>query len=146
MEDNLDSIADGKQSWTKPIAAFWGPFETLLAAKTKNVEKLDMTKEINEKCPTCGKQLIERLGKFGTFIACSGFPQCKYTRQIQVETGLSCPECKEGNVIERHTRKRNRLFWGCDHYPKCTYATWDNPTKLKSQNSNLKTSTQDQKI
>jgi DNA topoisomerase-1 len=132
MEKDLDEVAEGHEKWTKVLGKFWQDYEPLLEQKTQNVDRQLVAKEIGEDCPQCGKPLIERFGKYGKFIACSGFPECKYIRSIVVETGFKCPECKVGNLIERRTRKGNRLFWGCNQYPKCKYATWNNPAKQET--------------
>jgi DNA topoisomerase-1 len=129
MEENLDEVAEGHKKWDKVIADFWGPYNANLEKKTEGVERKVVAKEIGENCPECGKPLIERFGKYGKFIGCSGFPECKYIRSMIAPTGIACPECKKGELIERRTRKGNRLFWGCNRYPQCKYATWDNPVK-----------------
>ena len=127
MEDALDNIAAGKLEWTKPLHIFWVEFSKLLANKYAEVKKKDLTKEIDEECPKCQKKLIERLGKYGKFIACSGFPECKYSRQLVVDSGSECPDCHSANLVERRTRKSGKVFWGCATYPKCQYATWEMP-------------------
>ncbi len=127
MEENLDEVADGHKKWDKVIAEFWNPYSANLEKKTEGVEKKVVAKEIGEDCPKCGKPLIERFGKYGKFIGCSGFPDCKYIRSTVLPTGVVCPDCGKGELIERRTRKGNRLFWGCNRYPDCKYATWNNP-------------------
>ena len=129
MEENLDQIADGKLEWTKPLHSFWVEFSKLLDEKYQQVDKKKLVKEIEEDCPQCKKKLVERLGKFGKFIACSGFPKCKYSRQIIVDTGIECPECHKATLVERKTRKSGKVFWGCATFPRCKYATWDNPVQ-----------------
>lgn len=132
MEQSLDDIAEGKKKWVNVIKDFYIPFEKNLEMKYKEVEKKNLIEEETDKiCPKCQKTLLIKLGRFGRFLACSGFPECKYTEQIITETGLKCPQCKKGNVIERKTRK-GKIFWGCSCYPECEWATWDNPIKKSS--------------
>ncbi|MBU4253615.1 MAG: topoisomerase DNA-binding C4 zinc finger domain-containing protein, partial [Acidobacteria bacterium] len=85
------------------------------------------SKPLEETCPECGSQMVERQGKFGAFVACSNYPECKYIKKEAKDTGISCPNngC-EGTLIHRKTR-RGKLFYGCSRFPKCKYATWDDP-------------------
>ncbi len=130
MEERLDDVAEGKEDWTKELKDFFVPFEKQVKEKTEEVAKLDMTEDAGRACPKCGKPMVIRYGRFGKFIACTGFPDCKHTEPLVVSTGIKCPECGEGDVIERKTR-RGKTFWGCSRYPDCKYATWDDPLKPK---------------
>ena len=132
MEEQLDDVAEGKKEWTKELKDFFVPFEKQVKEKSEEVVKLDMTEETDKKCPKCGKPMVIRYGRFGKFIACTGFPDCKHTEPIVVATGIKCPDCGEGDVIERKTRK-GKTFWGCSRYPKCKYATWEDPMKPKEE-------------
>jgi DNA topoisomerase-1 len=132
MEERLDDVAEGKMDWTKDLKDFFVPFEKLVKEKSDEVVKLDMTEETDRKCPKCDKPMVIRHGRFGKFIACTGFPDCKHTEPIVVATGIKCPDCGEGDVIERKT-KRGKTFWGCSRYPKCKYATWEDPLKPKEE-------------
>ncbi len=132
MEENLDDVAEGKETWTKELTDFFGPFERQVKEKTEEVAKLDMTEDAGKACPKCGKPMVIRHGRFGKFIACTGFPDCKHTEPLVVSTGVTCPECGKGDVIERKTR-RGKTFWGCNRYPDCKYATWDDPLKPKKE-------------
>jgi DNA topoisomerase-1 len=132
MEERLDDVAEGKMEWTKDLKDFFVPFEKLVKEKSDEVVKLDMTEETDRKCPKCGKPMVIRHGRFGKFIACTGFPDCKHTEAIVVATGVKCPDCTEGDVIERKT-KRGKTFWGCSRYPECKYATWEDPMKPKEE-------------
>jgi len=134
MERNLDEVAEGKADWVKVLGEFYTPFEKNLDKKYAEVGKVKVEDEKTDKiCPKCKKPLIVKLGKFGRFLACSGFPECKHTEQIINKIGLKCPECKNGDVIERSTR-RGKKFWGCSSYPKCKWGSWDNPTRQKAGN------------
>lgn len=128
MEEDLDEVAEGKEDWTKLLKNFYGPFHELIEAKQGEVQKIDLTEETDETCPDCKKPLVIRRGRFGKFLACTGFPDCKYTAPFLVKTGVPCPECKDGELTERKTR-RGKTFWGCARYPECKYATWDDPAK-----------------
>ena len=128
MEEELEEIAEGKIEWIPVIKEFYEPFAKHLEIKYETVEKKDMTEETGEMCEKCGKPMILRFGRFGRFIACSGFPDCKNTKTMAPKSlGFKCPECKEGDLVERKTKTR-RLFYGCSRYPDCKYATWKKPT------------------
>lgn len=127
LEKEFDEIAEGKENWVKMMHDFYGPFSANLASKEKSVTKLDTEEKTDKKCPKCGKDMVIKMGKFGKFLACTGFPDCKSTEQIVISTGLKCPDCKTGDIIERKTR-RGKTFWGCNKYPKCKWASWDNPS------------------
>ena len=122
MEDELDEIANGKKKWSPVIKQFYDPFEKTLekvgeAARVKiEVEK---TSEI---CPLDGGHLIIRIGRFGKFMACENFPECKFTKAFSQDTGLICP--KDGGKIVFKKTKKGRRFYGCSNYPKCDFASW----------------------
>lgn len=128
MEANLDKIADGEVEWVPVIREFYEPFEKNLTEKMGELKKLDFNRdETTDKiCPDCGKPIVIRLGRFGKFFACSGFPDCKYTEKIVEKIGMKCPDCKEGDIIVKKARGR-KVFYGCSTYPKCKYASWTDP-------------------
>jgi len=132
MEEDLDKISEGKKKWIPVIREFYEPFEENLQKKYQEVSKKDITEKPTEKtCPKCGAPLIIRLGKFGKFYACSKFPKCKYTESLKENTlGIKCPKCKEGDIVEKRTKKR-KIFYGCSNWPKCDFALWDKPTSEK---------------
>ncbi|MDD5144510.1 MAG: topoisomerase DNA-binding C4 zinc finger domain-containing protein, partial [Candidatus Pacebacteria bacterium] len=129
MEEELDKIATDKKEWVPVIREFYKPFEENLKKKYEEVSKKEITeKPTGKTCPKCGSPLIVRLGRFGKFYACSGFPKCKYTEPLEKNVlGIKCPKCKEGEVVEKRTR-RKKIFYGCSKYPKCDFALWDKPT------------------
>ncbi|MDP3710524.1 MAG: type I DNA topoisomerase [bacterium] len=134
MEEELDNIAEGTVEWKKIIKEFYIPFAKNLEEKYEEVEKKTVVEETNEICEKCGKPMIIRTGRFGRFMACSGFPDCKNTKPIKEEVllvGLKCPKCIEGDVIIKRTR-RGRNFFGCSNYPKCDFASWKDPRQDKS--------------
>ena len=129
MEDNLDKIATGKKDWVPVLRSFYEPFSKNLNKKYKEVEKKKIITD--KKCPKCGKNLVIRMGRFGRFYGCSGFPDCKHTQPFEQETlGIKCPKCNEGEILERRTKK-GKIFYGCNKWPKCDFALWDKPTGKK---------------
>lgn len=132
MEDHLDSIADGKNVWTNSIKKFWTPFNSKLADVTKNSKRVKIAVEkLGRQCPTCKEgELVIRVGRFGKFISCSRFPDCKHTEKYIEKVGMKCPECIKGDVIVKKTG-RGKRFFGCSRYPKCKWASWRNPKPEK---------------
>jgi len=129
MEKELDEVAEGKDTWQKTCKDFYTPFAKNLEAKYKDVKKEKLIIETDKICPKCGAPVIERLGRFGRFYACSKFPECKHTESIEnknSDLGIKCPKCKEGDIVIRKT-KRGKIFYGCNKFPKCDYALWDKP-------------------
>ena len=127
MESDLDKIADGKEVWYELLKRFYNDFDPLLKKAFENMEK-DEPEKVGEKCPECGKDLVVRKSKYGSFVACSGYPDCKYIKkeEIKVVEICECPKCG-GKIVEKKT-KRGKVFYGCNNYPKCKYASWDKPT------------------
>lgn len=134
MEDELDNIAEGNADWKKTLKQFWKPFKTLVDDKIESVKKSDVTTEATgETCPECGKhELVYRLGRYGRFKGCSGYPECTYiektgpTGPAPTGTGITCPKCKKGEIMQR-TSRMGKVFYGCNQYPTCDYAVWDKP-------------------
>jgi len=129
MEEELDKIAQGEKKLVPVIENFYDPFIDNLEAKYKIINKKDITEKPTEKiCPKCGSSLLIRLGKYGEFYACSGFPKCRYTQSLEKNAfSVKCPKCKKGKIVEKRTRK-HKIFYGCDQYPECSFALWDKPT------------------
>lgn len=128
MEDELDKIADHKVYWKDVLSNFYSGFEKDM----KNVKKDDTDykvkdKILDEKCPKCGHPLAEKHGRNGKFIGCTNFPACDFTKSIVKTTGVKCPKCKKGEIIEKVSKKGKR-FYACNNYPDCDYAIWDPPT------------------
>ncbi|MDQ8836921.1 type I DNA topoisomerase [Streptococcus ruminantium] len=127
MEQKLDDIEVGKEQWQKVIDSFYLPFKVELAKAEQEMEKIQIKDEpAGFACEVCGHEMVIKLGRFGKFYACSNFPDCRNTKQITKEIGVTCPICQKGQVIERKS-KRNRLFYGCDRYPECEFTSWDKP-------------------
>lgn len=137
MEGNLDKVADGKTDWVKDIKDFYTPFAKILIDTEKNADRVKIeTEKLNKPCPECGKtekgELVVRTGRFGKFISCSRFPDCKYTEKIIQKINMKCPDCKDGEVILRKTKK-GRKFYGCSRYPDCNFASWKKPGSEKEK-------------
>ena len=130
LEKDLDRIAHGRQNWLTVLKDFYKPFKENLDKKYKEVEKKTIEEPTDKKCPQCGKNLVIKLGRFGRFYACPGFPDCKYTEPIINPTGVKCPKCQQGDIIERKTKK-GKTFYSCSQFPKCKYALWDKPINEK---------------
>lgn len=127
MEDELDAVANGEKDWKPVIAEFYDPFEELLANVTANAERVKVeVEETDEICPNDGAPLVVRIGKFGKFLACSKFPDCKFTKQFQQKLQIKCPKCQIGDVIIKRT-KTKKSFFGCSRYPECDFASWTKP-------------------
>lgn len=174
IEEEFDEIAEGKKAWVPVIHDFYDPFHKNLEAKTKEVKKEHFQEKLDKSCPECGGDLIVKFGRFGKFIACSNYPNCRYTektesekkmdeafaeevcekcgakmvvkrgrfgaflgcsnypeckniRKIESKTGIMCPKCGKGDIVEKKS-KRGRSFFGCNKYPECDFALWSKPT------------------
>lgn len=184
MEESLDEIAEGKKKWVPVIRLFYGPFHKAIEMKSKSIKKEDLVNlgESGEKCDKCGAPMIFKLGRFGKFLSCSNYPECKNAKPVEDKNaeepkideelkrklagkkcdkcgkpmeikmgrfgeflgcsgypecknikpiikliGVKCPKCKDGQMVERRTRKGGRVFYGCNKFPKCKYATWKKP-------------------
>jgi DNA topoisomerase-1 len=122
MENELDDIASKERRWPSVIQDFYTPFDKDLKKALETAEKVKIEDEkTGEACPKCGKPLVIKTGRFGKFVACSGFPECKYTQSFQVKLGVKCPDCG-GEIIQRVSKKK-RTFYGCGNYPKCKFIT-----------------------
>lgn len=132
MEEDLDKIADGKIKWETEMKKFWTPFEKRLSNVEKNAKRVKIeTEKLGKKCPDCKDgELVIRVGRFGKFISCSTFPDCKHTEKYLEKVGIKCPDCKEGDVIVKKSRKGK--FYGCSRYPDCKFASWKKPNNNNS--------------
>lgn len=130
MEEKLDEIAAGKQSWVEVMREFYRPFEASLNYANEHMpEKRIEPKKLGRACPLCGSELVLRDGRFGKFVSCSNFPTCRFTENHLERIGVVCPTCKEGDVVRKRTRK-GRVFYGCSRYPECDFTSWSEPLKL----------------
>ena len=134
LEKKLDDIAEKGANWQKVLGEFYEPFIAKISEGKTAIESQKVREKKRKKCPQCGKDLLKRSGRFGEFIACSGFPKCKYSRNIAGEqnssqstkkqaasTGITCPKCQKGEVVERSSKRGK--FYGCSLYPKCDYTS-----------------------
>lgn len=129
METDLDKIAEGKEVWYEVLEHFYQDFEPSIQEAFTKMEKKEAEKT-GESCPECGNPLVIRKGKYGSFVACSNFPACKYIKNDRKETEIcDCPNC-DGKIIEKRS-KRGKIFYGCNQYPTCKTAYWDKPTGEK---------------
>ena len=127
MEKKLDSIEEGKEDWKKILADFYHPFAARLEEAIEKMERVELAAETTEeKCEVCGRPMVIKYGRFGKFLACSGYPECTNTKTFLIKTGVNCPECKDGEIIQRKTR-RGRIFYGCSNYPDCEFTSWNKP-------------------
>ncbi|MDM5213396.1 type I DNA topoisomerase [Peribacillus sp. NJ4] len=127
MEQEFDSVEEGSIEWIKVIDEFYKEFAVHLAKAEVEMEKIEIKDEpAGEDCLECGHEMVFKMGRYGKFMACSNFPDCRNTKPIVKEIGVKCPKCKEGNIIERKSKKR-RIFYGCDTYPGCDFISWDKP-------------------
>lgn len=127
MEKNLDDIEDGKVEWVRIIDEFYREFEKRLKIAEVEMEKVEIADESADvDCEVCGSPMVYKMGRFGKFIACSNFPQCRNTKAIVKDIGVKCPRCHEGNIVERKSKKK-RMFYGCDRFPTCDFVSWDKP-------------------
>jgi DNA topoisomerase-1 len=127
MEKELDNVEHGLTRWVKVIDNFYGDFEKHVQVADAEMEKIEIKDEpAGEDCEKCGSAMVYKLGRYGKFMACSNFPECRNTKAIIKPIGVTCPTCKEGQVVERKS-KTKRIFYGCDRYPECEYVSWDKP-------------------
>jgi len=132
MEQSLDDIAEGKQNWVDTMSEFYTDFAKTLKKAEENMEgkRVKIPDEAtDEVCELCGKPMVIKMGRFGKFMACSGFPECKNTKKIVKDSGGICPIC--GGKILTKRSKTGKTFYGCEKYPECTFATWDTPIEEK---------------
>ncbi len=141
MEEDLDEIAEGKQEWTKVMKEFYEPFAKNLTEKYGTVSKKELIPEekTDEVCEKCSKPMVIKTGRFGKFLACTGFPDCKNTKSLGIKMPGSerksfgpCSKCNKGEVVMKRTKK-GRFFYGCNRYPDCDYASWTKPEEKEPE-------------
>ena len=135
MEKNLDKVESGKADWHKTVDDFYQGFAASLEQAEKNMEgkKVKVPDEpSSEVCDLCGRPMVIKVGKYGKFLACSGFPECRGTKRLVKDTGGICPKCGKGRMLERKSAK-GRIYYGCERYPDCDFMTWDMPVPTKCE-------------
>jgi DNA topoisomerase I len=126
MEEELDEVAAENKNWVNVVSEFYKPMAVDLDKAQENVERVKLAEEVtDEKCPKCGKPMVVKSGRFGKFLACSGYPECKSTKPFMIKTGAKCPEC--GKELVQRISKNKKRFFGCSGYPECKFATFMQP-------------------
>ena len=131
MEEDLDKIADGELVYTNLLRRFYDEFEPKVKDAFSHMEK-KQAEVTGEMCPNCGNPLVIKKSRYGEFVACSNYPECKYIKQPEKDKPkeiMPCPKCN-GTIVEKKSRK-GKIFYGCNNYPKCDFATWDEPINEK---------------
>ena len=131
MEKELDSIEGGNVDWTSLIREFYGPFSEHLKKAEKELAKVKIADEVSDViCEKCGRNMVYKMGRFGKFLACPGFPACRNAKPIVKETGALCPKCG-GKILEKKSQ-RGKKYFGCEHNPTCDFMSWDTPVTKES--------------
>ncbi|SFD68006.1 DNA topoisomerase-1 [Paenibacillus catalpae] len=134
METDLDHVEDGVEDWVQVLSSFYESFEKRLEVAEEEMKEIEIQDEVSDEiCEKCGRHMVYKMGRFGKFLACSGFPDCRNTKPIVKDIGVICPKCAKGKIIERRSKK-GRIFYGCDTYPACDYVSWDKPTNKPCPN------------
>ncbi|QJC92424.1 type I DNA topoisomerase [Bacillus velezensis] len=131
MERDLDHVEDGQTEWVQIIDSFYTDFEKRVKKAEAEMKEVKIEPEYaDEDCELCGSRMVYKMGRYGKFMACSNFPDCRNTKPIVKQIGVKCPKCHEGNIVERKSKKK-RIFYGCDRYPECDFVSWDKPIERK---------------
>ncbi|MDO5028044.1 MAG: type I DNA topoisomerase [Bacillota bacterium] len=131
MEDELDKISVGQEEWKEVIRDFYKEFQEKLAYAEKEMEKVELKPEVTDEiCDKCGANMVIKMGRFGKFLACPNFPECRNTKPLLEKIGLKCPKCKDGEIIKKRSKK-GRVFYGCSSYPDCDFVSWGKPIDKK---------------
>ncbi|MBS4871293.1 MAG: type I DNA topoisomerase [Peptoniphilus sp. oral taxon 375] len=131
MEKSLDEIAEGKIPWKQLVREIYQVLEKDLVKAEKEIEEVEIRDEVtDEKCEKCGRNMVIKMGRYGKFLACPGFPECRNAKPLEEKIGLACPKCKDGEIVVRRSKK-GRVFYGCSNYPKCDFVSWHEPTAEK---------------
>lgn len=128
MEKKLDSVESGKEDWVELLHDFYTPFENTLEKAEQNIDKVKIEDEVSDEiCEKCGRNMVVKLSKYGKFLACPGFPECRNTKPIMKDTGVACPKCG-ARIVERKSKKGKKYF-SCEKAPECDFILWDEPIK-----------------
>lgn len=130
LEEKLDNVAEGKQDWKGIMREFYPDFKDMVAKADDELDKIDVADELSDEfCPLCNRQLVIKYGPHGKFLACPGFPECKFTKPYLEKIDVKCPKCGKDVVVRRS--KKGRLFYGCEDYPNCDFMSWARPSAEK---------------
>ena len=130
LEDELDEVASGNIEWKEVVRKFYVEFYKELKIAEEEIDKIEIKDEISDViCEKCGSNMVVKNGRYGKFLACPGYPDCKNTKAIVETIGVECPECG-GDIVKKRSKK-GRVFFGCNSYPKCEFVSWDEPIKEK---------------
>lgn len=135
LEEKLDEIAEGKYKWQVVVDDFYKDFEVLLKKAEEEIDEMEIQDEVTDEiCEKCGRNMVIKYGRYGKFLACPGYPECKNTKAIVDELDIPCPLCG-GNIIRRRSKK-GRVFYGCSNFPNCNFISWEEPVKEKCPQCN----------
>ncbi|WP_353093863.1 type I DNA topoisomerase [Tissierella praeacuta] len=135
LEESLDEIAEGELPWVKVVDRFYKDFESFLKKAEEEIKEIEIKDEVSDEiCEKCGRNMVIKHGRFGKFLACPGYPECKNTKAIVDELNIKCPKCS-GNIVKRRSKK-GRVFYGCSNYPNCDFVSWDEPVEEKCPRCN----------
>ena len=132
VEDELDAVQRGDEEWVDTLQKFYDDFDKSVQKAKKEMDGVKIKLKEDETdviCEKCGRKMVVKFGRYGKFLACPGYPECKNVKKIVNDTGAQCPKCG-GKIIERKSKK-GRVFYGCSEYPKCDFVSWDPPSKEK---------------
>ncbi len=133
LEEELDEIAEGQLLWVEVVKGFYDNFSTILEKAEEEIEEIVIEDEVTDIiCEKCGRNMVVKYGRYGKFLACPGYPECKNTKPILDELDIKCPDCG-GNLVKRRSKNR-RVFYGCSNYPECNFVSWNEPVKEKCPN------------
>lgn len=127
MENKLDEIEEGNIQWKSVVSEVYEPLKEAISEAKEKIEKINMDEETDEICELCGTNMVIKYGRFGKFMACKNYPDCKNTKPLVNKVGVKCPKCKEGDIILRKSKK-GKAFYGCSNYPECDFISWYKPT------------------
>ncbi|MCK9268211.1 MAG: type I DNA topoisomerase, partial [Alkaliphilus sp.] len=130
LEEQLDSIEEDGRDWKELISEFYSTFHKMLINAEEHMEQVDLVEESDENCKKCGATMLIKHGRYGKFLACSNYPDCDETKPFLYKIGVKCPQCGDGDIIERRS-KRGRLFYGCSNFPQCRFVSWNRPVDKK---------------
>lgn len=130
LEDKLDKVEEGEMDWKQILRDFYPPFEQTLKLAEQQIEKVEVKDEPSDvPCDKCGAMMVYKMGRFGKFLACPNFPECRNTKPIVTYIDAPCPKC--GARLMEKTSRKNRKFYGCERYPECDFVSWEKPVTEK---------------